>query len=248
MKNYLYKATIGLILILGVMACKKKDTQVILSDNITSEFIGLARFNELMVTAAFDVEINFSDTNKPVEIIANENLHPYIVVVKSYEKLMVGLQSDISIVGPAQLKVVLHTAYLTRYTANEASTIRLMDTLKTDQVTINLTGASNMSGAIITESLSADIREASLLDISGKTADFSLYASRASRMSSYSFTCENLDADLSGASEAELTVNGKINIKASGASALRYQGDATIESQDLKDASTINLNQINFTT
>jgi hypothetical protein len=128
---------------------------------------------------------------------------------------------------------------MTKYTANEASTIRLMDTLKTDQVTINLTGASNMSGTIITESLSADIREASLLDISGAATDLGLTASGASRMGAYSFTCENLDADLSGASEAELTVNGKIIIKAAGASALRYKGEATIESQDLRDASTI---------
>ncbi|MEE9462634.1 MAG: DUF2807 domain-containing protein [Bacteroidales bacterium] len=238
MKNYLIKAAIGLVIILAVMACEK-NTTVIPSDNITIEYRDIAGYTELDVNDVFEVQVNFSDTPEPVEIIANENLHQYIEVEKSSDKLLIRLQDNVSISGKAQLKVVLTTGYLTGYTANGASLIQLEDTLQASQVAIYLTGASNMSGAMIIQSLSADLRDASLLYITGETTDFSLTASGASNMNGYSFSCLNLDADLSDASLAELTVNGKINIKASGASILRYKGNGTLESQDLKDASKV---------
>ena len=239
MKKDIYKTAVGMVLILAVMSCEKMNNRVIPSNNITSEFRDITGYAELEVNDAFEVEVNFTETPQPVEIIASDNLHQYIEIVKTSDKLVVGLQNHTSISGPAQLKVVLSTGYLTGYTANGASMIRLMDTLSANQVAINLTGASKMSGPIITERLSADIRDASTLDIFGETTDLSLIASGASRMTDYPFSCLNLDADLSGASEAELTVNGKINIRASGASILRYKGDATIQSQNLKDASTV---------
>ena len=228
-----------MVLILAAMSCEKTNNMVIPSNNITSEFRDIDGYAELEVNDAFEVEVNFTETPQPVEIIANENLHQYIEIVKTSDRLVVSLQNNTSISGAATLKVVLSTGYLKGYTANGASLISLMDTLSASQVAINLTGASKMSGSIITQSLSADIRDASLLDISGETTDLNLNAQGASRMNGYSFSCVNLDADLSGASEAELTVNGKIIIKASGASILRYKGGATIESQDLKDASTV---------
>ncbi len=239
MKKDIYKTVVGMVLILAAMSCEKTNNMVIPSNNITSEFRDIDGYDELEVNDAFEVEVNFTETPQPVEIIANENLHQYIEIVKTSDRLVVSLQNNTSISGAATLKVVLSTGYLKGCTANGASLIRLMDTLSASQVAINLTGASKMSGSIITQSLSADIRDASLLDISGETTDLSLNAHGASSMKGYSFSCVNLDADLSGASEAELTVNGKIIIKASGASNLRYKGGAIIESQDLKDASTV---------
>jgi hypothetical protein len=239
MKKEIYKTLAGMVLILAAMSCEKTNNRVIPSNNITSEFRDITGYAELEVNDAFEVEVNFTETPQPVEIIANENLHQYIQIVKTPDRLVVGLQNNTSISGAATLKVVLSTGYLKGYTANGASLISLMDTLSASQVAINLTGASKMSGSIITQSLSADIRDASLLDITGEAIDLNLNAQGASRMSGYSFSCVNLDADLSGASESELTVNGKIIIKASGASNLRYKGGATIESQDLKDASTV---------
>ena len=239
MKNYFIKAAIGLVIILAVMACEKKNNHVIPTNNITSEFRDITGYTELGVNDAFEVEVNFTDTPQPVEIIANENLHQYIEIVKSSDKLLIGLQNNISISGASTLKVVLSTGYLTGYSVNDASLVRLVDTLLAGQVTLNLTGASHLNGSMIVQGLSANLLDASLLDITGETTDLSLTASGASSMRGYSLSCLDLDSDLADASEVELTVNGKINIKASGASILRYKGNGTIESQDLKDASKV---------
>ena len=52
-------------------------------------------------------------------------------------------------------------------------------------------------------------------------------------------SAKELFIDLSGASDAYLTVTELIDIKASGASSLKYKGDALIDHKDLSGASEI---------
>lgn len=239
MKNVNYRFTIGLVLIMTLLSCENNNTRVIPSNNVTSQFMDITGYTALVLNTAFEAEIYFSDTELPIEIVANDNLHQYVEIVKTSDELRVELQKNVNISGPAQLKVILSTGYLKAYTANGASVISLMDTLMADDVTINLSGASKMDGAMVVQNLSADLQDASSLDLSGETTYLGLTASGASRVSGFLFSCLNLDADLSGASEVELTVNEKINITASGASILSYKGDGAIESQNLKNASMI---------
>jgi len=238
MKTKLITTALGLVLILAAQSCEKNNA-IIPSQNITSEYVEISGYSTVEVNDAIELEINFTDTEQPIEVIANENLHQYIEIVKTSEGLIIGIQNDISISGNAKLKVILNTGYLTRYTANDASLISLRDILLENDVSVYLTGASQMNGNMVIESLSVNIQDASLLELSGETGDLSLTASDASRIGGFLFSCLNLLVDLSDASEADLSVNEKINITASGASVLRYKGDASIESQNLSDASKI---------
>lgn len=238
MKTKLITSALGLVLILAIQSCEK-DNVIVPSQNITSEYLDISGYAAVEVNDAFELEINYTDSEQPIEVLANENLHQYIEIVKTSEGLIIGIQNDISISGNVKLKVILNTGYLTGYTANDASLISLKDILLENDVSVYLTGASQLNGNMVTESLSVNIQDASLIELSGETGDLSLTASDASRMGGFNFSCTNLLSNMSDASEADLTVNGKINITASDASVLRYKGDASIESQNLTGASTI---------
>ncbi len=238
MKTKIITSAMGIFLILAILSCEKNNV-IVPSQNITTEYLDITGYTMVEVNDAIELEINFTDTEQPIEVLANENLHQYIEIVKTSEGLKIGFQNDISISGNSKLKVILNTGYLTGYTANDASLISLRDILIEDDVSVYLTGASQMNGNMVIQSLSVDMRDASLLDLNGETGDLSLTASDASRMGGFTFKCLNLLSDLSDASEADLTVNGKINITASGASVLRYKGEAIVESQNLSGASSI---------
>jgi hypothetical protein len=96
-----------------------------------------------------------------------------------------------------------------------------------------------MCGTLYTGEVLADLSGASSLQIQGSTIDFRLDASGASSMESYSFLTKYLDANLDGASQASLSVEDEIRIRASGASTLRYRGDATITHQQLSGAASV---------
>jgi hydrogenase maturation factor HypE len=63
--------------------------------------------------------------------------------------------------------------------------------------------------------------------------------SGSSDMRDYDLVTDRLDITLSGASEAVVTVTNLINIDASGASTLRYQGDAVVGTSHVSGASEV---------
>lgn len=76
------------------------------------------------------------------------------------------------------------------------------------------------------------------MKILGSCGTFTLDASGASTFKDYSFVADELVADLSGASDAKITVNNSIRVDASGASTLRYKGDPDVE-KELSGASSV---------
>ena len=239
MKTKLFKLMLGAGLILAIMSCENKNTNIIPSTNISSEYMDISGYSGLEIDATFLAEVNFTDSEEPIEIIANENLHSHVIIEKVSDVLKVRLSDNVNISGPATLKVILKTGFISSYRAGGASEISLMDTLSANTVHIILYGASKMNGSLSVQSLIADLNDASSLDINGTAVNFEINASGASKASDYYFACDYLDANLSDASEARFTLLKEIEITASGASNLLYKGDAVITSQSLTGASTI---------
>ena len=239
MKTKLFKLMLGTGLILAIMSCENKNTNIIPSTNISSEYMDISGYSGLEIDATFLAEVNFTDSEEPIEIIANENLHSHVIIEKVSDVLKVRLSDNVNISGPATLKVILKTGFISSYSAGGASEISLMDTLSSNMVHISLYGASKMNGPIAVQSLITDLNDASSLDINGTAVNFEINASGASKASDYNFACDYLDARLSDASEARFTVLKEIEITASGASNLFYKGDAVITSQSLTGASTV---------
>ena len=239
MKTKLFKLMLGAGLILAIMSCENKNTNIIPSTNISSEYMDISGYSGLEIDATFLAEVNFTDSEEPIEIIANENLHSHVIIEKVSDVLKVRLSDNVNISGPATLKVILKTGFISSYRAGGASEISLMDTLSANTVHINLYGASKMNGSLSVQSLIADLNDASSLDINGTAVNFEINASGASKASDYYFACDYLDARLTDASEGRFTVLKEIEITASGASNQFYKGDAVITSQSLTGASTI---------
>jgi hypothetical protein len=92
----------------------------------------------------------------------------------------------------------------------------------------------------------ADLSGASVMNISGSADIFEIEASGASVCKDYGFEVKKLEAQISGASNMSITVEDEINIEASGASSLKYKGNATIKSQNLSGASSIRKYELIF--
>jgi hypothetical protein len=230
-------ALTGLVLILG--SCEK-NTKVNPSGNVTTELVTItAPYSGLEVGYAFDVEVEFSDEVKPVEIIADDNVHPYIIADVVNGVLRIRLQDNLDINGSVTLKANITTEMIKDFSASGASLIDVLDTIQADQSSIYLSGASNFTAALTSATLRANLSGASLLNLSGELTDFDLVCSGASIVGGFEMEAANLDTDLSGASIVRLTVTDQIDITASGASILYFEGGAAINSSNLSGGSQI---------
>ena len=89
-----------------------------------------------------------------------------------------------------------------------------------DEVDLSLSGASNA-------------------ELSGSASRLLVSGSGASRLDSLQLQASDLVIELSGASEATVSVTGTISAVVSGASNLRYEGSPNFTKKDLSGASTI---------
>ena len=214
-------------------------TNIIASNNVTTQQYSFSDYDQINVESAFTVYVEFSDTEEKIEIEVNDNLHQYMEITKDASILKIRFQDNISISGSTTLNAYITTKNVTGYAASGASRFFVEDDVEAEDASIFLSGASKFTGEMHVINLNADLSGASILELTGESDDFNLTASGASIIGDYDFSTENLNINLTGASNASLTINEKMDVIASGASVLSYKGPADIDSQNLSGGSQI---------
>ena len=136
------------------------------------------------------------------------------------------------------------TAYISikkidRLDVSGACDVFFEDGISSEDLSVKLSGASDLKGKIDAKKLSFDISGASDATISGNAAELSVEASGASDFKGYELLTNYCTAEASGASSVNITVNKELNAKASGASSVRFKGEGLI--RDIKTSGSSNI-------
>ena len=220
-------------------ACDNNNT-IIPSANVTTQEKFITDYDGVEISSAFVVDIEYSATEESIIIEASENLHQYIEVEKVNEKLRIKIRDNTNFSGSAILRAHIITKnYLNSISATEASQITLVNAQESAEFNIYMTDASLLIGTINANSLTAFIDGAANATLSGSADTFTLNAGSGSFIGTFDMIVNYADLHLVAASNASLTVNGTIDLIASGASLLRYKGTAQINNLELSEGSQI---------
>lgn len=199
-----------------------------LSSNITTLTKDISGFDKIEVSEDFEVYIHFSDSTEKVDIEANENLHELINVEKDGSTLKINTKSY-STIGRSKVKerLVAHITakQLVEIKGNEDVVIHLKDKLSTKELSIDLDEDSTLSGHIEVQRLKVNLDEDSILDITGSAQSLNLKADEDSVMKGFDFVANDVTAHLNEDSEAKLTINGGIKLRAKEDSYFHFKGD-----------------------
>jgi hypothetical protein len=225
-------------------------------DFITREF-DVRDFSNIEADCAIHIEVEQAD-KYGVSIWASQLLQDYLNVVKSSNTLKLSLKSKNFNARPIVTAKILMprinrlrlggatVASLTGFKSQNGLEMILSasSTLKVDAVakTINceISGASRLSGNIKVEDADFVLSGASRVTLNGYAGNLNLSAWGASKIEMAEFILHNAEVCLKGASEANLTVQGKLNIDLSSGSRLTYSGNPTINSISVAGASSLN--------
>jgi hypothetical protein len=142
--------------------------------------------------------------------------------------------------GNKKLRAYISVKQLDKLTVSGSCDVFIKGTLKSDELLISQSGASDLKGSSFdVQRLTISLSGASDMTIGGKAARLKVEASGASDFKGYDLTAEFCDADASGASDIHITVNKELNVKASGASDVKYKGDALIRDMKTSGASGV---------
>ena len=141
--------------------------------------------------------------------------------------------------GNKQMKAYVSFKELDKLIASGASDVRVTGVIKGDELSIDISGASDFKGEVDVNKLSIDQSGASDATISGRAGSLNAEASGASDLKGYDLVVENCSAHASGASDIKITVTKELNARASGASGVYYKGDCVIRDLHSSGASSV---------
>lgn len=204
------------VLVLAGCSAGLPVTSIVGSGRPATQTFDFSSFDNLEISNAFQVEITESDSYL-VEVTVDDNLVDQLQIEQQGATVKIGLK-PLTIASRADLRARVALPALAGLSAS---------------------GASKVRGAASSSNLNLDLSGGSSVVLTGSGAALRCTASGASTADLREFAVGDADITASGASRVELNATGKLNVKASGASTVRYAGNPTLGMIDQSGASTV---------
>jgi hypothetical protein len=235
MNRLLLIALSGLVLF---SSCRLFHKKVRGTGNVVMQARNVSNFDGVSVSSAMDLYVR-QDSGFSVKVEIDDNLQQYIIVTKENGILHIRQEHNINLDATGKIKVFVSAPAFTSLSASGACGIFTENTISSSNpIDIGLTGASKATVELRSPKISADLSGASFLAIKGETRQFSIEGSGSSNVRCFDLLTEETFIDVSGASEAEVFASVKLDVKASGASEIKYKGNASV-SQDVSGAGSV---------
>ncbi len=204
----------------------------------------LSGYHAIRISNAFDVYISQSNeeavaisASKPEyreRIITKVENGVLIIRFDDDKKFWKGLSGD-----KTKLKAYISVKKLDRLDVSGACDIYFEDGISSEELHVELSGASDLKGKIDAKKLTFEISGASDATVSGNSAELKIEANGASDFKGFDLVSNYCDARASGASSINITVNKELSANASGASSVRFKGEGLI--RDIKTSGSSNV-------
>jgi hypothetical protein len=233
-------ALAGLIALFAGCGDDEGDAEAIRgSGNVVTEEMELADFGAVEAANAFEVEITQSDTFG-VTIRVDDNILDLLDVSKEGDTLRLGLERGVNLRGDVTLEAEITMPDLDGLKLSGASRASISGFRSSEQIDIDLSGASSLDGDLEAGNTDIDASGASKVVLEGSAEGLTIVVSGASSLDLTDFTVNTADVTLSGASDATLRVQERIEpVDVSGASRLYYLGDPSLGDVTTSGASTV---------
>ncbi|PZR25840.1 MAG: hypothetical protein DI535_16825 [Citrobacter freundii] len=194
--------------------------------NVTTNTHPITDFKGVDVSGAIDLYLIQGDTYA-VKVVTDQNLQQYIEVRKDGSVLRVHPTNNTNLDATGKVKVYVTAPSFVSIEVSGASTVT-SETKLTSQakIDVDLTGASNADLDLNAPNIEIEASGASEASVKGETKNLSVNGSGSSSINAFELLSETADIDISGASDVSVYASVKINGQTSGASTIRYKGNA----------------------
>jgi len=188
-----------------------------------------------------DLQIDSVKSNKTeLAITTDSNLIDLVNINVSGNTLTLSPKRNYNLVPSAPIVIKLNINELNYIELNGASTLNIPNTLKVNDLEIEVSGSSDLKIANITANkIECEASGASEATFAGNAKNFEVKANGASSITADKLICENVEADASGASSISCNATNSLSADSSGASTIYYFGTPKTISKDTSGAGRV---------
>ena len=231
-------ASLAVIGALLVAACASDEETIAGSGNIVTRQQEVEDFSVVEASSTFEVNITRA-ASFSVSVTADDNLFDHISVSRIGRVLKIDVESGLILVRHT-LKADIAMPELKGVRLSGVSRGNVTGFRSSDDLDIDLSGASRLDGDIGAGDADINLSGASRLTLQGSAEEIKVEASGASTLELGEFPVDRARVTLSGASRATVDVRKELGpVSLSGASTLVYAGDPSIRDLSTSGASRI---------
>lgn len=200
----------------------------------TSQVRDVQPFKKIEISGAANVVFSQSDTLK-LKVVADDKEMKNIFTTFENETLVIKAKGSFT----HNYKVYVSGNALNQITSSGASKLTTTNTLETDSLSIEVSGASDVIANIKTKVVEVRLSGASGINLEGNTQTLYGTVSGASGLKAYKLNSLNTNITASGASSAKVFASEKINANATGSSTIKFKGEPNEVSAEASSSSSI---------
>lgn len=204
--------------------------------NVVKQERQVSSFNGLEVGGAFKVFLTQGD-KEALTVEADENLLEVIKTVVTGNTLKISTTEDIS--DSDALNIYVTIVDLKEMEISGACKLSCENKLRLNDLDMECSGASDVELKLAANNMELDFSGASQVEMYGSANEVILDLSGASDLEALELETDKLTADISGASNAKVTVKSELSIDVSGAASFKYKGEPKLVQTDVSGAATL---------
>jgi hypothetical protein len=221
-------------ILVPLVACGTSTTG---SGRVVTKSFPISSLSRIVISNAFDVDLSFGASDK-VTLRVDDNLVDQLDVGVSDETLRIALAPRTSAEN-----ATLHADVIARTPSSievsGAANLHFSDGSRMEVLDLALSGSSRADGAVDASDVDIHLSGASHATLIGSVSNLVVEGDGASVLDAGGLQVQDLRIDLSGATQAHVSVVNTISAVLSGASSLRYEGAPKLLQQEVTGGSTI---------
>ena len=211
------------------------DTGVSGDGNVVTEEIHVTGFSGVHASSGIDVNISQGDFF--VELVADENLHEFITIEKEGNMLRIGSERSIY---RAKSKVVnVSVPELTKIKISSAGDVKGMSDFLCEDIDISISSAGDLDLTVDANEIKLSISSSGDCNLRGSANSLDARLSSAGDLHAFDLFADFVKVTVSSAGDARVWANKEIEMSASSAGNIYYKGDARVMRSSTSSAGNI---------
>ena len=217
----------------------KAQNDIVVDANASVRTIA-GQFDAIKISGGIDLYLSQSDNVAIAVSASNENFKEGIKTVIEDGTLKIFYKGENSWrKKDGKLRAYVSFKDIKKLEASGACDVIVTGIISTATLAIQMSGACDFSGNLKTDVLKLNLTGASDAKISGTAGTAVIESSGASDVKAYDLVTNICKINVSGASDVYITVNTELTASATGASDIKYKGNALIKDMHSSGASSV---------
>ena len=228
--------------VLAVLCCASSShaqNEIVVDPNASVRILSGA-YNAIKVSGGINLYLSQSDNMAIAVSAANENYKEGIKTVIENGTLKIFYDGEKNWhKKDRKLRAYVSFSNLNKLDASGACDVVVAGSLTVTALEMRMSGACDFTGKVNVNTLKLNLSGASDVQITGAANTVNIESSGASDVKGFGLVTDFCNANISGASDVNITVNKELNAAASGSSDIKYKGTAVVIKHSSSGASSI---------